>query len=347
MDQMTQFMVSSSFALAYTDFLHFWESGIQTRQLLQNVVTAVSAWKMEDAVVLKRGQQILIRLCEEGFEDEMELPFPFSGLTFRGSRIASVRSLFGASTLSFKTSLPANSTDVSLYLVHQYGTSCFQSSVHNPSFKPLHVSDPTPPDMDGRAKRRLPCASDLEALWKDSILSPLNPDSATIPPLTTDNTFDLCGGEHSGKIVGHLIKMSLNSPTPTCTLLSESIDVLLNPPNPTHSPPFAVLPVSSSADGIDAAIAQRGRHNNTGACPLSPPTPNTPTLPHTNTNARFGVVSSRRRISCGQRWNGAWKGFAMEGEDCATRRVDADLQIRLGADLKVYTQICHFLVHFN
>ncbi|KAK2948357.1 hypothetical protein BLNAU_16703 [Blattamonas nauphoetae] len=91
MDQMTQFMVSSSFALTYTDFLHFWESDNPTRQLLQNVVTAISAWKMEDAVVRKRGQQILIKMCEEGFEDEMELPFTFSGLTFRGSRIASVR----------------------------------------------------------------------------------------------------------------------------------------------------------------------------------------------------------------------------------------------------------------
>ncbi|KAK2948351.1 hypothetical protein BLNAU_16697 [Blattamonas nauphoetae] len=91
MGQTTQFMVSSSFALAYTDSLHFWESDNPTRQLLQNVVRAVSVWKMEDAVVRKRGQQILIRLCEEGFEDEMELPFTFSGLTFRGSRIASVR----------------------------------------------------------------------------------------------------------------------------------------------------------------------------------------------------------------------------------------------------------------
>ncbi|KAK2954111.1 hypothetical protein BLNAU_10928 [Blattamonas nauphoetae] len=77
--------------------------------------------------------------------------------------------------------------------------------------------------------------------------------------------------------------------------------------------------VSSSADGTDAVIAQRGRHSNAGVGPLSPPTPTTPTSPYASSDARFRVVFSRRRICCGQRWNGAWKGFVMEGEDYATR----------------------------
>ncbi|KAK2955322.1 hypothetical protein BLNAU_9713 [Blattamonas nauphoetae] len=79
------------------------------------------------------------------------------------------------------------------------------------------------------------------------------------------------------------------------------------------------IKVSFSADGTDAVIAQRGRHSNTGVGPLSPPTPTTPTSPYASSDARFGVVFSRRRICCGQWWNGVWKGFVMEGEDCATR----------------------------
>ncbi|KAK2950705.1 hypothetical protein BLNAU_14376 [Blattamonas nauphoetae] len=63
----------------------------------------------------------------------------------------------------------------------------------------------------------------------NSILSPLNRYSAAIPPLTTDNTFYLYGGVHSGTIDGHLIKISLDTPTPTYTLLSNSIDGVPTP----------------------------------------------------------------------------------------------------------------------
>ncbi|KAK2946600.1 hypothetical protein BLNAU_18436 [Blattamonas nauphoetae] len=69
-------------------------------------------------------------------------------------------------------------------LVHQYGTSCFQPSVHNPTFEPRPVSDPTTPRpcsklidhtpatlfaslvvaQQGQAKRQIGCASNLEAI---------------------------------------------------------------------------------------------------------------------------------------------------------------------------------------
>ncbi|KAK2955496.1 hypothetical protein BLNAU_9543 [Blattamonas nauphoetae] len=91
MGQTTQFMVSSSFALAFTDYLHFWEADFPTGQHLQNLMNAIGVWKKEDVVIQKRGHQILIKLCEEGFEDEMELPFSFSGLTLAGRRTASVQ----------------------------------------------------------------------------------------------------------------------------------------------------------------------------------------------------------------------------------------------------------------
>ncbi|KAK2946879.1 hypothetical protein BLNAU_18178 [Blattamonas nauphoetae] len=118
---------------------------------------------------------------------------------------------------------------------------------------------------------------------------------------------------------------SIPAPFTSSPMFSSFNPHWLSPLNPTHSPPFAVLlvvlvrRVFSSADGTDAVIALRGRHSNAGTCPLSPLTPTTPTSPYAFSDARFGVVSSCRRICYGQRLNGAWKGFAMEGEDCAIR----------------------------
>ncbi|KAK2955089.1 hypothetical protein BLNAU_10020 [Blattamonas nauphoetae] len=78
-------------------------------------------------------------------------------------------------------------------LAHQYGTRCFQPSVHNPSFKPLPVSDPTPsrhvyevysphtpstlfPSLViaqlGCTQHRVRFGSDLAALRKDSAHMP-------------------------------------------------------------------------------------------------------------------------------------------------------------------------------
>ncbi|KAK2960865.1 hypothetical protein BLNAU_4262 [Blattamonas nauphoetae] len=43
-----------------------------------------------------------------------------------------------------------------------------------------------------------------------------------------------------------------------------------------------------------------------------------PPSPQTVSDARYGIVFSRERISCGRKWDGAWKGLVPDGEYGAT-----------------------------
>ncbi|KAK2954354.1 hypothetical protein BLNAU_10686 [Blattamonas nauphoetae] len=80
MEQMTEYILSSSsFALAYTDSLAFFESHTVTVALLDHVLDDVCSWLEEYPTVQKRERQILAKLREEGLSDEIELFCILSG----------------------------------------------------------------------------------------------------------------------------------------------------------------------------------------------------------------------------------------------------------------------------
>ncbi|KAK2946270.1 hypothetical protein BLNAU_18791 [Blattamonas nauphoetae] len=73
LEQMTLFVLSSSFALTFTDCVSFAGTSPFTNRLLWFVRDRISKWKKEGPAVQKRGQQILTKLSEEGLSEEFEL----------------------------------------------------------------------------------------------------------------------------------------------------------------------------------------------------------------------------------------------------------------------------------
>ncbi|KAK2940132.1 hypothetical protein BLNAU_24958 [Blattamonas nauphoetae] len=73
MEQMAQFVLSSSFALTYTDSLIFFETNKSTITLLASLLNVIKEWPESDPAVRKRGRQIRAQLEEEGISDEIEL----------------------------------------------------------------------------------------------------------------------------------------------------------------------------------------------------------------------------------------------------------------------------------
>ncbi|KAK2963970.1 hypothetical protein BLNAU_1051 [Blattamonas nauphoetae] len=74
-EQITQYALSSSLTLVFTDCIHHLELQRQTRQLILNILRGISAWQKDNRSVQKRGHQILTKLREEGISDEIELRF--------------------------------------------------------------------------------------------------------------------------------------------------------------------------------------------------------------------------------------------------------------------------------
>ncbi|KAK2959045.1 hypothetical protein BLNAU_6061 [Blattamonas nauphoetae] len=72
-EEMTQYLLSSSLAIALTDFLHFIKASHVAFFLLRGVKNGIKSWQKEDPVVQKRGALILFKLSEEGLSDEIEL----------------------------------------------------------------------------------------------------------------------------------------------------------------------------------------------------------------------------------------------------------------------------------
>ncbi|KAK2958390.1 hypothetical protein BLNAU_6660 [Blattamonas nauphoetae] len=72
-EQMAQFVLSSSFALTYTDSLIFFETNKITITLLKWVLPTIKKLPKSDPAVRKRNRQILAQLEEEGISDEIEL----------------------------------------------------------------------------------------------------------------------------------------------------------------------------------------------------------------------------------------------------------------------------------
>ncbi|KAK2958402.1 hypothetical protein BLNAU_6672 [Blattamonas nauphoetae] len=71
-EQMAQFVLSSSFALTYTDSLIFFETNKSTFILLASLLNVIKEWPESNPAVRKRGTQILAQLEEEGISDEIE-----------------------------------------------------------------------------------------------------------------------------------------------------------------------------------------------------------------------------------------------------------------------------------
>ncbi|KAK2950615.1 hypothetical protein BLNAU_14421 [Blattamonas nauphoetae] len=80
-DELSQFVVTSSFAVAVTDTLIFFETNKLTRILLQNLIDSVKNWKLANELNRSRDRRSDVRMREhpglaklrdEGVEDEME-----------------------------------------------------------------------------------------------------------------------------------------------------------------------------------------------------------------------------------------------------------------------------------
>ncbi|KAK2945591.1 hypothetical protein BLNAU_19497 [Blattamonas nauphoetae] len=72
-EEMTQFVLSSPFAVTYTDCHQFFENDSSLSLLLGGVVRDDHVWQKEHPAVLKRAQQILNKLDEEGLSDAIGL----------------------------------------------------------------------------------------------------------------------------------------------------------------------------------------------------------------------------------------------------------------------------------
>ncbi|KAK2950639.1 hypothetical protein BLNAU_14445 [Blattamonas nauphoetae] len=86
LEEMTQFILSSSFALTFTDSLVFFEWNKAAKDFLWSVLESVKRWKEEETAVQKRSRQILVKLREEGFDDEIEFHIQCRGFDFTEMR---------------------------------------------------------------------------------------------------------------------------------------------------------------------------------------------------------------------------------------------------------------------
>ncbi|KAK2961752.1 hypothetical protein BLNAU_3189 [Blattamonas nauphoetae] len=102
LEEMTPFVLSSSFALAYTDTLHFNELCFPTKELLQIVTRGIGVWRKEGSSTQKRGLKILTQLCKEGLADEVEIFFQFRTYVLNDRRFlligAKLIEMFGGNT---------------------------------------------------------------------------------------------------------------------------------------------------------------------------------------------------------------------------------------------------------
>ncbi|KAK2958421.1 hypothetical protein BLNAU_6691 [Blattamonas nauphoetae] len=73
LEPMTEFVLSSSIPLSFTDTLHSIETDLLTSFLLRSVVSGFRQWHEEYPAVQKRSLQIVAKLREEGISDEVEL----------------------------------------------------------------------------------------------------------------------------------------------------------------------------------------------------------------------------------------------------------------------------------
>ncbi|KAK2961667.1 hypothetical protein BLNAU_3465 [Blattamonas nauphoetae] len=71
MEPMIQFVLSSSFALVFTDSLDFFNTDDNKGTLLKKMLEGLEQWKRIPPAAQKNGRQILARLRGEGLSDEI------------------------------------------------------------------------------------------------------------------------------------------------------------------------------------------------------------------------------------------------------------------------------------
>ncbi|KAK2956324.1 hypothetical protein BLNAU_8691 [Blattamonas nauphoetae] len=85
--KMTRIVLSSSAALAFCDTLVFFETNKIRKTLLRSLVDGLRRWPKDDSAAQKRGQQILVKLNEEGLADDVELNFRCFGWNDKEHRV--------------------------------------------------------------------------------------------------------------------------------------------------------------------------------------------------------------------------------------------------------------------
>ncbi|KAK2947759.1 hypothetical protein BLNAU_17278 [Blattamonas nauphoetae] len=73
MEQLTQFVLNSSFPFSFLDNMTFDIPTWDSTHLLDSLSNALSIWKGGEPAVQKRGKQILSKLCDEGLSDSLEM----------------------------------------------------------------------------------------------------------------------------------------------------------------------------------------------------------------------------------------------------------------------------------
>ncbi|KAK2955171.1 hypothetical protein BLNAU_9900 [Blattamonas nauphoetae] len=83
LEETTQFALSSSFAVAFTDSRDFFKPNILTHTLLHQLrENYYLGLNYQNTPLQTRGIRIMAKLCEEGLSDEIELHFRTSGLMY-------------------------------------------------------------------------------------------------------------------------------------------------------------------------------------------------------------------------------------------------------------------------
>ncbi|KAK2958973.1 hypothetical protein BLNAU_5989 [Blattamonas nauphoetae] len=91
--QMTKIMLSSSVPCVFSDCLAFFESNEMIKLLIRSVMNGFKAWREEDPVVLQRGLQMVTKLNDEGFSDEIELHIRCRGYGVNSSHVGDIKTV--------------------------------------------------------------------------------------------------------------------------------------------------------------------------------------------------------------------------------------------------------------
>ncbi|KAK2941033.1 hypothetical protein BLNAU_24062 [Blattamonas nauphoetae] len=76
MEEMTQFFLTSPFAVTLLNCLHFYDNDNVTCILLEKLSEGFGQWRKDSSAVQKLGQHIVAKLREEGLTDQIELHHP-------------------------------------------------------------------------------------------------------------------------------------------------------------------------------------------------------------------------------------------------------------------------------
>ncbi|KAK2946504.1 hypothetical protein BLNAU_18546 [Blattamonas nauphoetae] len=138
------FVVNMSVIPTLPSCLTFFENEVSIWSFLYGMVDAQLEWHRKRGDVRQMWKTVLRMLKMEGFEDAIEAKLHNHKNEDEGGWIVDI-------SIEWNNLLD-----------------CSQPSSRDTPFTPRPVSDPTPPDILGRAQHRVRCGSDLKAVRKDS-----------------------------------------------------------------------------------------------------------------------------------------------------------------------------------